>query len=383
MRKIIIASNDLELGGIQKSLIEFLRFLVDSGQFEIDLLLWDVRGALKEEIPVSVNIIKVGYSTTWRAFLSEKNLIRKVGLFTEYFRYNYYSRIRKKPWLFYPEHHSTYDFAISYSHNGYPKFYVIDKIIATQKILWYHHGSYEAKGDILKLDQEYFAKFDKIITVSSSNKEMLVRYFPQLKGNILVIPNMLDSDKIIAASKRAVTDFKKEEGVLNFVTVSRFSKEKGIDLAINIAAELKKQQLLFKWYFIGDGESLPEIKILIQQKKLEEVCLLLGNKKNPYPYMSMADFYIQTSYVESQSITVNEALILNKIVIATQLAPIKEALQNGKVGVLCAPNVEDFTEKIIELIKKRKICEGFQKALEKGKVNNEHAQKAIHQLLHF
>ena len=56
MKKIFIASFGSDAGGIEKSLIEFLRFLVDKG-YDIDLCLWRSPGVLFSQIPEQVQII--------------------------------------------------------------------------------------------------------------------------------------------------------------------------------------------------------------------------------------------------------------------------------------------------------------------------------------
>jgi glycosyltransferase involved in cell wall biosynthesis len=379
MQKILIINNDLDIGGIQKSLIDFLKYLVTRGH-EIDLVLWKKDGVLQEKVPPSVNVIQIKYAITWKDIEKEKNYFKKIILFTEYLKFNFYAKVIKKPWLFCPKIKKKYNTVVSYSQNGYPRFYAIDNVSADKKFLWYHHGAYESTGAAYKLDKHYYGKFNKLVTVSSANKQMLIKYFPEYRAKFLVIPNIINVKEILLNSNQKVADFNKTNGVFNFVTVSRFSKEKGIDLAIKIATELKKQGLKFKWYFIGDGDTFLEIKKMIKQRNLEDVCVLLGSKENPYPYMKLADLYIQTSYVESQSITVYEALALKKMIITTNLPALNDALQNGKLGVLCNPEAMCFVQKIKNILYDKSAQNKLIAAVEQHRVSNDSTYEAIDEL---
>ena len=379
MHKILIITNDLEIGGIQKSLIDFLQYLSQK-DFEVDLLLWQTDSLLKTQIPDSVNIIERKYAKTWKAVINERNPLTKIQYFSEYLSFNFFSKIVKKPWLYFPKITKSYKTVVSYSHNGYPRFYAIDKVIGEKKYLWYHHGSYENQGKNYDLDKKYYAKFNRLITVSKSNKNMLLEYFPELIDRISVVPNIINVEKIISDSRQLVLDLHKIEGFFNFVTVSRFSKEKGLYLSLEIAEEIKSLGIKFKWYFIGDGELFSDIKKIVLERDLEDVCILLGAKENPYPYMKLADFYIQTSFVESQSITVYEALALKKIIITTNLPALNEVLKNRKLGVLCNPDKISFVNGIKGLLYDDAAQDKFREALEKHEVKNDIAHHGIDEL---
>ncbi|SEG50247.1 Glycosyltransferase involved in cell wall bisynthesis [Halpernia humi] len=379
MRKVLIISNDLEMGGIQKSLIDFLHFL-SKKEFRLDVLLWEKEGVLKSQIPTSVNIIERKYPKTWNEIKKEKNVLSKIQYFFNYLKFNFYSKILKKPWLYFAKISETYDFAISYSQNGFPRFFAIDKVKSKKKYLWFHHGSYDFKGKEYDLDKKYFAKFNQLITVSDANKTMLLKHFPDLEDKISVVPNIINVEKIISDAKELVLDFPKIEGVYNFVTVSRFSKEKGINLAVDIATELRNQGLKFKWYFIGEGKTFLEIKKLVAERDLKDVCILLGTKENPYPYMKLADFYIQTSFVESQSITIYEALALKKLIFTTDLPALNDALENGNLGVLCKAEKMDFVNKITHLLNNDLLKNNLLETVEKHEVKNEIAFNKLNEL---
>lgn len=79
--------------------------------------------------------------------------------------------------------------------------------------------------------------------------------------------------------------------------------------------------------------------------------------------MSKCDLYVQPSYYEAYCTTTNEARILSKIVVATDVGGMREQIINGETGFIVDINVESIYEKIKELIdnpvEKKKIQENL------------------------
>ena len=57
MKKILVVNIGTEIGGIEKSLIDFLKYL-DTRKCQVDLLLWKPAGPLFMQIPKSVNVLE-------------------------------------------------------------------------------------------------------------------------------------------------------------------------------------------------------------------------------------------------------------------------------------------------------------------------------------
>lgn len=381
MRKILILCNDLEIGGIQKSLIEFLNYLVPSQDFKVDLMLWQKDGPLQKMIPQEVNMIYQSYPSTITTLLNEKETLKKIPLFFQFLKSQYFTRVLKKPWLYYSKIPKQYDIAIAFTHNGFPRYFTIDHVSASKKFLWFHHGSYHSARMEKKLDEKYFRQFDKIVTVSSANKAMLSMTFPNLKNMITVVPNIINSTEITRKAEALMEDMPHRSGWYNLVTVSRFSEEKGLDLAIQIAFELKRNGLPFKWYFIGDGDQFSAIRDLAIKMNVEDVCVFKGIKENPYPYIKRADLYIQSSYVEAHPITLIEALALKKIIVTSDIPSVRELLQNGKLGILCKLEPCIFADEIVGILGDEVQQKKLRTEIENYETSNKEACKAINLLL--
>ena len=72
-----------------------------------------------------------------------------------------------------------------------------------------------------------------------------------------------------------------------------------------------------KWWIVGGGPQLGMLREKVEQLHLQEHVVFTGMRENPYPYIRRADLYVQPSRVESFGLTVCEALLLGRQVIAT------------------------------------------------------------------
>lgn len=340
MKRILVMSFGSDPGGIEKSLIEFLKFLKSEG-YEVDVYLWRKPGILYKFIPDGVT--KLNY----RLDPGPLSNVRNFRDFLWYLNLRI-SKLLKNPvkcFRQFPD--GPYDIAISYCQNGYSPYYIINKVIAKKKILFYHHGSYDSTGKVKRLDEFHYLKYDEFITVSHANKSMLENNFPSLRGKIKVINNLIDEENIKILSKESVY---MPKGVVTLCTVGRVSPEKGQLLAIETAKMLKQKGISFKWYFVGDGPDREKCEKCVDAYGLRDYCLFVGMQSNPYPYILNSDLYIQPSHTEADPVTIREAKILNKPIIATNIAALQEALCYGKYGILCDENPTSLTDGIISAI---------------------------------
>src|SRR5690606_798376 len=104
---------------------------------------------------------------------------------------------------------------------------------------------------------------------------------------------------------------------LKILTIGRLATQKGYEIAIEAAYCLKKSNINFKWYAIGEGPLKDELIREIKKKELEESFILLGTFINPYPYIRQCDIYCQPSRFEGYGLAIAEARILSKPIVAT------------------------------------------------------------------
>ena len=191
---------------------------------------------------------------------------------------------------------------------------------------------------------------DYIVTVSNGCKKMLGSIFSFPVEKIIVIPNLIDIDKIEVRGGSCSPYI--DEDAIKIVTVGRLSAEKHIEDVIYAMKKLISDNVSnLKWYIIGDGELYNDIKNKIYDLGLEDYIFMLGKKTNPYPYIKYADMLVHPSYVESQSITVLEAMALRTPCIVYRSLGPEEFIKSGINGVLTEKSIDSLVLGIKTVIK--------------------------------
>lgn len=369
MKKVLIVTGPMTMGGTLKSLLSFLKHIRNFAN--IDIVFWS-KGIVNMPLPEKVNVLNIPTVN------SVKSAIKQYGIFSRSFFISLFGSFLKNRWKIMPKLKKEYDIAISYTTNGYPMYYVANRVIAKEKFLWFHHGSYDITGDKKEKEFECFSRFDKLITVTEANKKMLCNVFPSLSNKFEVIGNIVDIEEIQRLALEPINDFNNNSKTI--VTVGRLSEEKGQLFALEVANKINKQGFDFNWYFIGEGDLYDKCIDKVNEFGLEKKCFFIGNKINPYPYMADADIYVQPSFIESECITIKEALALNKTVLTTDLPAIREVLNDGEFGYIEKILPSNFSRRIIDLFNKENSFES-DFGVKHITNNNEVSKKSIEKLI--
>lgn len=389
-KNILIAIPTLNSGGVEVSLIRFLNELSKNNNVKIDLLMLDKTGIYLKDVPKNINIMKVKYTNSMYDYNNKlediknyKNIFAKLKYLKLRMKLRNY--INKNDWVSYYKEilpyvesiPKNYDLAIDW--HGYGHFIttiVAEKVNAKKKAMWLH----DEKNDWLDKISYWQDKFDKIFCVGLSVMNNAIKNKPELKNKLEVFYNMIDYQSIIEKSKMS-TDIKFDKNTTNIVTVGRLEWQKAYDVAINIAAELKKQNFKFCWYVIGGGAKEQELKKLVSEKQLENEFIFLGIIKNPFPIVKMADLYVLSSRHEGYCIATLEAKILNKVIIATDIDSNKEQIVNNENGFLCKLDPKEFANKIIEVSNNKKLITKVKQNLSKESYDNTSEFNKLYKLM--
>ena len=230
---------------------------------------------------------------------------------------------------------------------------------ADKFLMFYHHGAMRREYH----DTYGYKKAEKIIAVSELLAEKLKKYRPQYAEKIIAVNNLIDIERIKCMSvEEPETKFPKER--FNIVSCGRLSEAKGMDIAVSACGELVSAGFTnIRWWIVGGGPEEDALREQIAKLHLEEYVMLLGMRSNPYPYIRMADLYVQPSRFEGHCVTVMEARILAKPILATKNAA-RELINNGCDGMLCDTDASSIAGGIRVLIEHSELREKFKKALD-------------------
>ena len=209
---------------------------------------------------------------------------------------------------------------------------------------------------------------DRVTAVSESLKQDTLRLF-DIKKNINVIPNFIDTEKIKLKGKPCERSLlaEKEEKILTHI--SNFRPLKRIMDVISIF-EGVQPKIKSKLMMVGEG---PEKKRAIQyvnEKGLEEQVLFLGNSNEIDKILCYSDLFLLPSEKESFGLSALEAMAHGVPIISSDAGGIPEVNKHGKTGYLSKiGDTESMTLNALSLLQNESLHKSFKRQAE------QHAEK--------
>lgn len=356
------------------ALINLLREF-DKDNYEITLLLTKRGGEFERLIPekIAVEYLRVDVEGFDRTLVDQKKYLqylknKLIRLSLRLKINNVENNMRaSKTW---PSILEVYDVVIAY-HVYDPIIPIIaTKINAKKKMMWVHSifsFSESERKSYLKI----LSCFDRVVCVSDAIQKHVCEIFPSYKGEVSIIRNLLDIQKIELGASEKVIFYQRESGAC-ILTVGRLSSEKGQQMVPETVHILLDAGYDIHWYLVGDGPLRGEIEEKCTQFAVEDRVTLLGTKMNPYPYIKECDIYVQPSFSEGYCTTTMEAKILHKPIVTTDAPGMREQFVSGENGLI----VDDMTPQALAdgiktLIDHPQLREKFVKNLEKENFSNE------------
>ncbi|MCC3865799.1 glycosyltransferase [Terrisporobacter petrolearius] len=387
MENILISSFDLEVGGVERSLISMVDKF-DYKKYNVDLMLYSHTGEFMKLLPKKPNLldenkkyktmrmsildtIKIGQIPIAIGRLIARYKARGKGYMQMQYIWKYtlpyMSKLNKK-----------YDVAISYL---WPHYFVSEKVVANKKIAWIHTDYSTIETDV-ELDLKMWSKFDYIVAVSQECRASFISKYPTLKEKVRVIENITSPEFVRTQSSEKISDFPRNKGDFNILSVGRYCEAKGFDNAIKALRILHDRGYTnIKWYIIGYGSDEELLKKLVIENNLEESFILLGKKINPYPYMKECDLYAQPSRYEGKSVTVTEAQILGRPVMITNYATAKSQVDNGYDGYITELSIEGIADGIERLYRNINLREKFMNNCINTEYSNKEELKKLYEIM--
>ncbi len=213
--------------------------------------------------------------------------------------------------------------------------------------LAFHHG-YTAEDLKMRLynqlDRFSLPRATSVITVCQAFAQDLMRYgIPH--DRLHVLHNSLDPDWASphslapeAAALRA--GFHAPENSFIFLTIGRFSTEKGHSVLLKAASLLRaslashQPSRSFTLVLVGDGLLRPEMENFVRQKSLEQCVVFAGQKKDVRPYFAACDALVLPSLSEGSPNVLLEAMSAKLPIVATRVGGVPEIVADDESALL-------------------------------------------------
>lgn len=388
--KMLVVGITMNCAGTEKSFLSFLSCL-DFERFDVTLLLAKREGLLLDQLPPEVRVeVMEKYGDMF--LLSGKNAARTlIDCFVKenpltlfeilpYFVGSVFTKgerrasIATRMWLHFmekmPAVGESYDVAVAYWGDR-TMFYMCDKVKADKKIAWLHFDYKNPPRDN-DIYLPYFKKCDKVVTVSASIDESLRSELPGISDRCVMMENITNPKQIWDLALRGETYPDTHFHGKRILTIGRISEQKGLDLVVPVLKRLREENYDIRWYVLGDGEESykQQLSAKLLDAGVADMMLFLGTTPNPYSYLRDCDIYAQPSRHEGKPISVEEAKIMYKPILATRYLSAPEQLENGELGVLCDVSSDGIYEGIKKLLDSPALCDRLTETLSRRKFGN-------------
>lgn len=385
-RNVLFVVDEKRMGGVSVLLEDILN-MINIKNYSIDVLVLHNNGSMLNNLPKDVNII---YGTSYFEAIDYtlkevlksgdfKRIYHKIKVILDMKTGNIKNTIiRERKKIL----NKNYDVEIAFK-DGFTALFTIFGNSKT-KIHWLHYEykkiNPNAKYD--KLFKRILPKFDKIIAVSEGVEQAFNKIY-HLENKTSIIPNLVNTDKIIKKSKEK-SDVILSKSDINFVSVGRLHIQKGYDILIEVVHDLNKSNFLpknFKLRIYGDGPEKFTLNSLIRKYHLEDKIYLLGKVMNPYKYVKNSDLFILPSRYEPFGLVIIESMTLGVPVLATENHATSKIIQNGKNGYITENSYQGIYEGLKYLLENFQELKKYKKNLKEYKYDNSAIIKSIEGVL--
>lgn len=384
MKRLLIVVPSFNIGGTVTALVNFVT-LIDRTHYEVFVYSINKEGLMLDQLSKLATI--VGYSNMrispqWKLTINiiifkllkkVYKYLKKIGLDLSTISLRRIARNLEK---------KDYDLVIAFQEGTATK--LVGFFRNQNKFAWVRseYSRYTGLARI-KPEVDLYKKFKKIICVSIASSNNFIGCIPEVKEHVVHIYDILNAERILSLSQDAV-EIDANDNTFAIISIGRVDPVKRFSLIPQIAASLKKQGLIFKWYILGSAsvQTIREEQLLkanISKYDVSDDVILLGQKSNPYPYLKRSNLLVCLSSSETFNYTLTEAKILGVPIVTTNYACAAESVVNNEQGLIVS--IENIEDAIFTMITDHGKYDTIRENLKRYKYNCEPILNDIYKIL--
>ena len=381
--RILFVIPGFSLGGTTTALTSLLNCEI-SDCYDIDVFAISKRELILP--PISLHDIGLNNLTTayYRDYSSFSVKEKFSFLFIKLFKQNPKSKAKLEKWIVRStirkiERQKKYDVIIGFQEGLATRF--ASQFTCPRKIAWIHCDYANAYGE--EVNELYlYNGFEKVVCVSQFTRQGFVGRYPTLADKTVAIHNIFDAKHVMERSKAPIDDYRFDTSRFTIISLGRVHDVKRFYLIPEIATQLKKAGLVFRWYILGSADIPNELKKLtdaIRQNSVEDEVVFLGSKSNPYPYLKAVDLMVTISKSEACPMIFNEAKILHVPIVSTDFGSAFEFMNDGETGFITP--LEGLPDAILRLFNDEELREQMKANISRFNFDNKELIEAIESIL--
>jgi len=185
---------------------------------------------------------------------------------------------------------------------------------------------------------------DRVIAISQSVKEHLIRDFNVREDKIRLIYNGVNTTKLNNYTDFQLQQIRQkfyiEKGSFVVGTISRLSDIKGLDYLLRAAKIILSQKKDFIFLIIGSGKQKDWLMRLTYTLGIQENVRFIDTCDDCFIFLSLMDLFVMPSLQEGLGLAILEAQLRGVAVIASNVGGIPEIVRHNLTGILVKPKDE-------------------------------------------
>jgi len=204
--------------------------------------------------------------------------------------------------------------------------------------------------------RDFCNRSDLVIAPSSPVRKYMRKI--GVKTGAKVIPTGIDLNEFNNTNNRWLRDnyqIREHEKILLFV--GRLGKEKNVVFLLKAFKKVLQHHPHARMVMVGSGPMKNELIKFARSLNIEDKIIftgLLPRNKVVHCYAS-ADIFTFPSVTETQGLVIGEAKACGLPTVAINAFGTPDMVKKGEDGFLCSPSLEDFSSKVIRLLKDEEL----------------------------
>ncbi|WP_434510146.1 glycosyltransferase family 4 protein [Desulfitobacterium sp. AusDCA] len=133
----------------------------------------------------------------------------------------------------------------------------------------------------------------------------------------------------------------------------RLVQVKGVEYLLDALGQLKEERQDWICWIAGEGDKLAELRLQCKVLGLEEDVIFLGNRNDIPSLLAQADIFVLPSIIENQPLSIIEAQLAGKAIIASDVGGLPEMIEHKVTGLLTpAEDIECLCKYLSKLLRK-------------------------------
>jgi glycosyltransferase involved in cell wall biosynthesis len=299
MIRVVHVVNQLDMGGMEKLLVEFARH-ADRDRFKLHFVSLTSRGALTEEIEdLGWEVTSLGV----RPGLHPGLVVRLASLFRRF------------------------GAGVVHAHNNRPLMYAgpAARLARVRRVIHTRHGQQNGANGRMKTALRLASLTADCMVCVSSDSARSTAAEGIAPHRIRTLLNGIDVDRFRPGTG---------EGDGPVVAIGRLNPVKDFATLVRAAGIVARQSPSFRLEIAGDGVCADDLRRLITDLSLDGVVQLLGQVRDVPSVLARGSIFALSSLTEGISLAILEAMAAGLPIVATRVGGNTEVVTDGSTGLL-------------------------------------------------